>query len=87
MWHDGPVKDEDILTGFASLHQAVATGFEGVQRQFNGVQRQFDGVRQQFLDVRNDIARLEQRMLRRFDEVDAKLEDHEVRITALEARS
>jgi len=68
-----PVTDEDILNGFASLHQAMATGF--------------DGMRREILDVRNDISRLEQRMLRRFDDVDTRLDRHEQRITALESRA
>jgi len=66
------VKDEDILAGFASLHQALTVGFDRVHREI--------------LDVRNDISRLEQRMLRRFDEVDVRLDGHEKRIRALEAR-
>ena len=67
------VKDEDILADLAGLHQAMTTGF--------------DRVRSEILDVRNDIARLEQRVLRRFDEDDARLGNHETRITVLEGRS
>ena len=46
-----------------------------------------DEVQTQILDVRNDVARLEQRMIRRFDDIDGRLDRHEARITALEARS
>lgn len=74
-----PVKDEDILSGFASLHQAMTEGFDRVDARF-------DRVHAEILDVRNDVARLEQRMLRRFDDVDERLDRHELRITALEAR-
>jgi hypothetical protein len=74
------VTDEEILAGFASLHEAMANGFDGVRRQMAEMQ-------QQILDVRNDVSRLEQRMLRRFDDIDGRLDRHDVRITALEART
>jgi len=83
MSYDRPVNDEDIRGGFASLHQAMVTGFGQMQGQINSLRMD---MQTQFHDVRNDIARLEHRMLRRFDEVDARLDNHEVRITALEAR-
>jgi hypothetical protein len=88
---DRPVHDEDILAGFASLHQAMITGFDQMRSEFLGeLHAQIGSLRSemqtQFHDVRIDIARLEHRMLRRFDEVDARLDNHEVRITALEAR-
>lgn len=67
------VNDEEILVGFASLHGALASGF--------------DELRRQILDVRNDVSRLEQRMLRRFDDLDERLDRHEERIAALEARA
>jgi len=92
MSYDRPVKDEDILEGFASLHQAMLTGFDQMRADFFGkldaeIQALRSEMQTQFHEVRNDIARLEHRMLRRFDEVDARLDNHEVRITALEARS
>jgi len=77
-----PVTDEDILSGFASLHQAMATGFDQVRTE---MKLGFTELRTEILDVRNDVARLEQRMLRRFDDVDEKLDRHEKRISALEA--
>jgi flagellar capping protein FliD len=43
-------------------------------------------VGRQILDVRNDVARLETRMLRRFDEVDARFDTLETRMTRLEER-
>ena len=85
------VNDEAILDGFASLHEAMASGFDGVQRQMADLRAQMADLRgdvqQQILDVRNDVARLEHRMLRRFDDIDGRLDRHEVRIAALEARS
>jgi predicted secreted Zn-dependent protease len=82
------VKDEDVLAGFASLHQAMAEGFDRMAREF---ERQILDVRndlgRQILDVRNDVARLETRMLRRFDEVDARFDRLERRVTVLEERA
>jgi len=83
MSYDRPVNDEDILAGFASLHQAMVAGFGQMQGQIDSLRMD---MHTQFHDVRNDIARLEHRMLRRFDEVDARLDNHQLRITALEAR-
>ena len=77
------VKDEDILSGFASLHQAMSEGFDRVNARMDA---RFDRVHAEILDVRNDVARLEQRMLQRFDDVDERLARHEFRITKLEAR-
>jgi hypothetical protein len=38
------------------------------------------------LDVRNGVARLEMRMLRHFDEIDARFDKLESRVTRLEDR-
>jgi hypothetical protein len=82
------VKDEDILAGFASLHEAMANGFDRIGAEFR---RELVDLRndlsRQILDVRNDVSRLEHRMLRRFDDVDERLDNHETRIAALEART
>ena len=81
-----PVTDEDILSGFASLHQAMATGFDQVRAEMAlGLQQVRTELGTEIHGVRNDISRLEQRMLRRFDDVDEKLDRHEKRISALEA--
>jgi len=80
MAYDRPVIDEEILAGFASLHQAMATGFDRLEKRC-------DALQNDVLDARNDIARLEGRMLRRFDDVDARFDDHERRISALESRT
>ncbi len=80
--HD-PVNDQEILNGLASLHQAMVTGFDALRNDMSAGFARLDG---EILNVRNDVSRLEQRMLRRFDEVDERLDGHERRITALEAR-
>jgi archaellum component FlaC len=88
MSQNRPVNDTDILAGFASLHQAMAQGFDGVNRRLDrveerltgvegrltsfegrlsGVERRLDGVDVRLNEITNDIARLEHRMLRRFD--------------------
>jgi len=84
MSEDKPVKDQDILKGFASLHQAMAEGFDRVDRRIDGLETRLEA---QIHDVRNDVARLEQRMLRRFDDVDARFDRLEGRVTVLEART
>jgi hypothetical protein len=81
------VKDEDILNGFASIHQAMTQGFDAVARRFNDVDRRFNDLEAGLHDVRNDVARLEQRMLRRFDDVDERFDKLEGRVTALEVRT
>jgi hypothetical protein len=73
------VKDEDILAGFASLHRAMADGFDRLAREIAGLEHQI-------LDVRNDVARLETRMLRGFDDVDARFDRLERRVMVLEER-
>jgi hypothetical protein len=80
---DRTVKDEDILAGFTSLHQAMAEGFDKMSRQ---LEVRFQAIEHQILDVRNDVARLETRILRRFDEVDARFDKLEARVTRLEER-
>jgi len=89
MPHNRPVKDEEVLAGFASLHQAMATGFDAMQRRFGYFRADIHGeildVRSDIAHVRENVARLEQRILRRFDEVDSRLDNHEERIATLEA--
>lgn len=83
MAEHGRVTDEEILSGFQSLHEAMARGFAGVERRFDGIERRFMGIEQrldgveQRLDgfaTRAQLAQLEQRMMRRFDEVDERLD-------------
>jgi hypothetical protein len=81
-----PVKDEDIVAGFTSLHQAMIEGFDRMEQRFAAVDRRFETVERQILGVRNDVTRLETRMLRRFDDVDARVDKNEPRGTRLEER-
>ena len=83
--HDS-VNDQEILNGFASLHQAMVTGFDAMDKRFSALAKDISRIDAEILNVRNDVSRLEQRMLRRFDEVDGRLDGHERRIAALEAR-
>jgi hypothetical protein len=74
---DRKVTDEQILGGFANLHQVIATGFDAMRAEMHAMR----------LELRNEISGLEHRMMRRFDRIDERLEDHERRIGAIEARS
>jgi len=65
------VTEEDILSGFADLHAAITLGFANVDRRFEAVQ--------------SDIAQLEHRVMRRFDDITERLDNHETRITKLES--
>ncbi len=71
---DRRVTDEQILGGFANLHQAMTTGFDAMRLELRN-------------EFHNEIAGLEHRMMRRFDRIEERLDDHERRIGALEARS
>ena len=79
MTFDPKVKDDDILAGFASLHQAMAEGFDRMERKFAKFEHELR-------DVRGDVARLETRMLRRFDEVDERFAQVDVRFAQVDAR-
>ena len=70
--HHRRVKDEEILAGFASLHQAMLVGFEAIAKRFDDVDRR--------------AAAFEHRMLRRFDALEARVGALEARVDALEAR-
>jgi hypothetical protein len=75
------VTDEQILGGFANLHQVVATGFDAMRAEMHAMRLE---LRSEF---RNEISGLENRMMRRFDRIEDRLGDHERRIGALEARN
>jgi hypothetical protein len=75
------VTDEQILGGFANLHQVVATGFDAMRAEMHAMRLE---LRSEF---RNEISGLENRMMRRFDRIEDQLGDHERRIGALEARN
>jgi hypothetical protein len=80
------VNDQEILNGFASLHQAMVTGFDAIHSKLSAIARDILRLDSEILNVRNDVSRLEGRMMRGFDEVDERLDGHDRRIAALEAR-
>lgn len=76
---NGSVTDETILAGFKSLHEAMAEGFDRLDRKIE------HEIRTLRAEMNERFAALEARMMRRFDECNAHLDDHERRIVALEA--
>jgi malate synthase len=88
------VTDEIILEGFRSLAQAMSEGFDNIRLQLTAeisalrseMNQRFAKVDQRFAEVHERIGGLEHRMMRRFDEVGGRVDDHERRITTLEAK-
>lgn len=81
---DRRVDDETIIAGFKNLADAMATGFDRMEAKIDA---KIDALRDELRsEFRNGLGGLEQRMMRRFDAVDGRLDDHEGRITALEAK-
>lgn len=78
---DRSVTDEQILGGFANLHQAMTTGFDAMRAEMHAMRLE---LRNEF---RIEIGGLEHRMMRRFDGIEDRLDDHQRRIGAIEARS
>jgi hypothetical protein len=72
-----PVTDDEILSGFASLQQAIAIGFERQKADLRSMVHEVVG---------EEIAHLEHRMLRRFDEVDARFNRIDLRFDGVDAR-
>jgi hypothetical protein len=82
---DRRVTDEQILGGFANLHQVVATGFDAMRAEMHAMRLE---LRNEFHNqLASQIGGLEHRMMRRFDRIEDRLDDHERRIGALEARN
>lgn len=81
------VTDEIILEGFRSLAEAMATGFDRVDRQLGALRHEMN---ERFAQVEGRMnqrfGELEARMMRRFDERDVRIDDHDQRITALETQ-
>ena len=75
------VTDEIILEGFRSLHQAMAEGFDKVDKRFEQVDKRFIDLEAR-IDKR--FADFDHRMMLRFDEVNERLDRHERRIATLE---
>jgi hypothetical protein len=73
------VTDEQILGGFANLHQAMTMGFDAMRAEMHAMRLE---LRNEF---HNEIAGLEHRMMRRFDSIEDRLDDQR-RIGALEAQ-
>ena len=77
--------DEQILGGFANLHQVVATGFDAMRAEMHAMRLE---LRNEFRNqLASQIGGLEHRMMRRFDRIEDRLDDHERRFGALEARN
>jgi tetrahydromethanopterin S-methyltransferase subunit G len=70
------VTDDIILKGFTSLKEAMEHGFDSVDGKIDALRSEMN---QRFGD-------LEHRMMRRFDEVGGRLDNHEHRITTLETQ-
>jgi predicted nucleic acid-binding Zn-ribbon protein len=64
------VTDEEILSGFTSLQEAMLAGFARIDAQL--------------LDLRSAIAASEQRTLRRFDRLEQRFDSVEQRFGSLE---
>jgi hypothetical protein len=76
------VTDEQILAGFANLHQVITTGFDAVRAEMHAMRTE---LRNEFRnELHQGLGSLEQRVMRRFDRIEERLDDHERRITALE---
>ncbi|HTW86078.1 MAG TPA: hypothetical protein VMD91_18550 [Candidatus Sulfotelmatobacter sp.] len=83
------VTDEQILAGFANLHQVITTGFDAVRAEMAAMRAElcteFRG------ELGSRLGAFENRMMRRFDQIDARfdrlearVDDHERRISTLE---
>ena len=85
------VTDETILEGFRSLAQGMAEGFDHLRNELTTlVKSEIGGLRgdmnERFAVMDRRIGDLDHRMMRRFDEVGDRLDNHERRITTLEAQ-
>lgn|GEM_PF-4082292 len=60
------VTDETILESFRSLAEAMAAGFDRVDRSIDEMHREMN---ERFAQVDQRFATLESRMMRRFDEI------------------
>jgi hypothetical protein len=92
------VTDEDIRSGFASIHQAMATGFDRVAATLTQMEnkharfeqemlRRFDAVDQRFEAIDSRFDAMDRRfdaMDKRFDDLDVRLDGHDVRLGRLE---
>ena len=51
------VNDQEILNGFASLHQAMVTGFNAMNSRFSALAKDISRLNAEILNVRNDVSR------------------------------
>lgn len=78
--HHRSVTDEVILEGFRSLHEAMAAGFDAINRRIDALDVRIGALEQRVGTLERRVGTFEQRvgtfearMLRRFDDVDARL--------------
>jgi len=70
------VTDDIINEGFRSLAQVMSEGFDAARREREALRS----------EMNRRFAELEHRMMRRFDDIGGRVDDHERRITTLEAK-
>jgi hypothetical protein len=70
------VTDDIILQGFTSLKEAMEHGFDSTNSKIDALRS----------EMNQRFAEMDHRMMRRFDERDVRIDDHEHRITTLEAK-
>ena len=76
--------DETILEGFRSLAQAMSEGFDGQRAEFTALLKaEIGGLRG---EMNQRFGDLEHRMMRRFDDIGGRLDNHERRITTVETK-
>jgi len=73
---DRRLTDEEYSSGFASLHEAIANGFDTLPGRLEG----------ELARIRGDVGGLEARMLRRFDAVDERFDAIETRLNGMDVR-
>ena len=78
-----PVTDDEILSGFKSLLQAIELGFGKINGRIDSLQSSMNG---RMDSLQASISGLEQRTLRRFDQIDGRLAANDVRFDRIEAR-
>ena len=90
MVEDGSVTDDEILSGFKRLQEAMAIGFERQSAELRSVIRSEvrsevrSEIRSGIALVRADISALEHRMFRRFDAVDERADRVDGRLARIE---
>lgn len=78
-----PVTDDEILSGFRSLLEAIELGFGKINGRIDCLEASMSG-RMDALQA--SIAGFEQRMLRRFDQIDDRFAANDARFDRIESR-